>query len=517
MHCSPDAGAIRPDRCARSGFRTVPPTNTLVSWALTVFALTGCDGNGVAEPVETYRIAFIDEPTVVEAKEPMSPAVRVAVVDGDGLIVPGLVGDVSLTVANDPTDGDATLGGTTTAQMVAGVASFSDLTLDLPGEGYRLRASFSGSSPNGPIGPRRSDLFEVRLTFRKVVAAGAHTCGVTVVDHAYCWGRDFDGELGDSVRLETVGFSPRPVPVAGGIRFADLTAGSRHTCGLTGDGAAFCWGGGEAGSLGHGAYESMSWPVPVSGGHEFSHIDAGAGHTCALTTDRRAYCWGPNGFGYLGDGTEMDRSAPVAVSGEIEFTHLSAGGSHTCGLTPGGEAYCWGHNGIGQLGDGTTASSSVPVPVSGGIVFESIDLGGNFSCGLDSGGVAYCWGANLAGQSGTGVTTSTTPTAVLGDLAFDVLSAGSLHTCGIDRTGAAHCWGVNTWDQLGIGDASTTIPSSPVPVVGGHVFDWISAGMGDHTCAVSPGGEGYCWGLNGNAQIRGDGEISHAEPTVVGR
>jgi alpha-tubulin suppressor-like RCC1 family protein len=36
-------------------------------------------------------------------------------------------------------------------------------------------------------------------------------------------------------------------------------------------------------------------------------------HTCGLTRDNEAYCWGDNEFGRLGDGTTTQRLAPVRV------------------------------------------------------------------------------------------------------------------------------------------------------------------------------------------------------------
>ena len=91
-------------------------------------------------------------------------------------------------------------------------------------------------------------------------------------------------------------------------------------------------------------------------GSTFASIDAGAEHTCGLTSDGAAHCWGRNDRGQLGDGTTTSRSAPVAVTGGHTFELIVAGGfeiGQTCGLTSGGAAYCWGDNERGQLGIGS--------------------------------------------------------------------------------------------------------------------------------------------------------------------
>ena len=49
----------------------------------------------------------------------------------------------------------------------------------------------------------------------------------------------------------------------------------------------------------------------------FAHVSAGGAHTCGVTTEGVAYCWGWNGFGQLGDGTTTTRTKPVAVAGPI--------------------------------------------------------------------------------------------------------------------------------------------------------------------------------------------------------
>jgi alpha-tubulin suppressor-like RCC1 family protein len=52
--------------------------------------------------------------------------------------------------------------------------------------------------------------------------------------------------------------------VSGGLTFAWLSAGSLHTCGVTTDGVAYCWGFNDQGQLGNGSTGSSLVPVRVS-------------------------------------------------------------------------------------------------------------------------------------------------------------------------------------------------------------------------------------------------------------
>ncbi len=45
----------------------------------------------------------------------------------------------------------------------------------------------------------------------------------------------------------------------------------------------------------------------------FTAVSAGGRHTCGVTAAGVAYCWGTNGSGQLGDGTWIDRLSPVPV------------------------------------------------------------------------------------------------------------------------------------------------------------------------------------------------------------
>ena len=301
-----------------------------------------------------------------------------------------------------------------------------------------------------------------------------------------------------------------------GLAFRQVSAGFSHTCGVTVEGVAYCWGSND-GALGTGTRINRTIPVRVRGGHTFRQISAGAFYTCAVTTADVAYCWGLNAFGRLGIGREFsDQLTPVPVVGGLAFREVVAAGDHTCGLTTARVAYCWGGNRFGQLGDGTTTERYRPTRVLGGLKFRQVSAGGDFTCGVTTEDVAYCWGLNATAELGRGTTTgpescngnpcSARPRRVLGGLAFRSVSAGVGHGCGVTTDDLAYCWGLDHLGQLGAGSLGTEACSfdpcrtRPVPVAGGLTFRAISANS-FNTCGVTTDNAVYCWGENLTAQL----------------
>jgi alpha-tubulin suppressor-like RCC1 family protein len=207
--------------------------------------------------------------------------------------------------------------------------------------------------------------------------------------------------------------------VIASVKFKHVSAGWQHGCAVALDGLVYCWGANLDGQLGIGVADSTHpAATAVSTTEKFRMVAAGGRHTCALTTDGRAMCWGQNAYGQLGDSSTTSRLAPVAVAGGLRFTSIAIGtffvsatppelstapvagtAEHTCALTAAGKAYCWGWNGWGQLGDGTLVDRSAPVAVGGSLTLNGLALGESSSCGM-RGTQAWCWGGNTSGQLG---------------------------------------------------------------------------------------------------------------------
>lgn len=110
---------------------------TLVATSGALTSATSAPFNIVAGPAAT--LAFTVPPTGAVVGAPITPAVQVAARDALENAATTFTGAVTIAIGSNP--GGATLGGTVVVNAIAGVATFSTLTLSATGAGYTLTAS----------------------------------------------------------------------------------------------------------------------------------------------------------------------------------------------------------------------------------------------------------------------------------------------------------------------------------------------------------------------------------------
>lgn len=135
------------------GRRALTPSFTL---ALSLSGGCALDEGAPVDPLvapgAAAQLAFTVPPVTSGEGIPFDPPVQVAVKDIDGQLVTGSDAKVTLLIGDNPSG--ARLTGTTTSQVVDGVASFPELSVDRQGEGFTLVA-ISGTLTSALSGPFR--------------------------------------------------------------------------------------------------------------------------------------------------------------------------------------------------------------------------------------------------------------------------------------------------------------------------------------------------------------------------
>lgn len=304
-------------------------------------------------------------------------------------------------------------------------------------------------------------------------AGDLHTCAITDQGVAYCWGNDFWGTIGNGAPFADVP-APARVNLPTGRRATAITAGTRHSCATLDDASAWCWGLGANGQRGDGSTTpAAAVPVRVElpEGARVRVISAGGNTTCAVLEDGSAWCWGSDFSGELGNGAPLAQSTTpvrVALPQGRRVTTISVGGGHACAILDDGTAGCWGANTSGQLGDNALEPrhpAPVPVALPPGARVVAISAGGASTCATFASGASACWGLDEQGLVGNGapLTPERAPADIGRDGAVAITVAG--HAC-LAAPYATQCWGDDFHGQLGNGPDTVADQPAPVTVLG---------------------------------------------------
>jgi hypothetical protein len=188
---------------------------------LSITSPAGLENVQVAAPFKpgtAQKLSFLVQPTSSPAGALSMNELRVAVQDAQGnTISTGAAASsvIALSIANNT--GGATLSGTTSRTAVNGVATFSDLGIDITANGYRLVAS------SGALSPAYSNNFNITAGIPKVISmtgpsevlSGACSSVITLQL------QDFGGNPSKAVQNTTVTLSG----LGGGAFYSSSTCG----------------------------------------------------------------------------------------------------------------------------------------------------------------------------------------------------------------------------------------------------------------------------------------------------
>jgi hypothetical protein len=257
-------------------------------------------------------------------------------------------------------------------------------------------------------------------SMRAIAVGGSHACGVSSTDGAvWCWGSNSLGQLG--MRGDG-GATPKRVPSK--LAFADVTAGKEHTCALTDEQQAWCWGDqweGSTGTMPTG--ETVRDPSPVRGSRRFVQVSAGTRHTCGVTTNNEPACWGDNSTGAIRSDGWRTFFSPVHVREIGTVRRMYSGAGTSCALRADSSAVCWGSSAVQPPSDDRS------------LVFSELALTGTAVCGVRRAQDVYCWRkAAGGGASGVGVRFRGEPV-----VARAIVGAGS-RVCALTPASDLVCW-----------------------------------------------------------------------------
>lgn len=369
--------------------------------------------------------------------------------------------------------------------------------------------------PPAPVPEENTD--EVQLTDEVLASArlatgSHHTCAINIENKLFCWGRAWEGQLGDGQKSQN---KNQPVHIMQSLTFTSVDVGTQSSCAITMAGKLYCWGLNKHYELGYDG-SKVATPTEVTGfpendslilikmSNSFNmfkdHVSLNhePAHSCALTQKGRIFCWGDNKFGQLGVGNQTSYSMkPLAVAKDLRFVDLVVGAAHSCAKEKlSGAYYCWGSNHRKQIA--LSSSSNIqylPSKFKHSRSIQNISLGGAFTCFIDSSESIYCIGKNSKYELGRGVKSeqesNLSPVKGLENKGAQVI-AGHLSACAIDLDDDIHCWGDNYSGEMGLGSigGTQTIPKNLLLSKASLTADF---GMG-HVCAAMTDGKLLCWG-----------------------
>ena len=202
--------------------------------------------------------------------------------------------------------------------------------------------------------------------------------------------------------------TPTRLPSTLGERAVSVAAGADHSLALTADGAAWSWGAGDYGQLGHGDTQRQPLPKKVEdlAGRRVVAVSAGGHYSLALADDGSVWSWGRGAYGQLGHGDQQIQLQPKTIEAfaGLRVVAVSAGGYHSLAVTADGAVWSWGRGDLGRLGHGDKQERPLPKKIEdlADRRVVAVSAGEHHSLALAADGSVWSWGYGAFGRLGHG-------------------------------------------------------------------------------------------------------------------
>lgn len=355
-------------------------------------------------------------------------------------------------------------------------------------------------------------------------------------NNMYGWGLNVNfgvsGAIGDNTQVN----QSIPQLLSGGRKWRRQAAGIANPGGITLDGDLYTWGPNQGGSIGNNTTTiGFSSPVLVSGGIKWrtARIPWGIDMTGNL------WMWGFNNSGCVGAGfnTPAMVSVPNLVLGGVKWRKAITTGNLSFGQDINGNWWSWGRNipffgtGGGELGAGLNPSAvngvSSPVMIAGNYKFREV-IPANGIWAITESNDLYIWGsaAPFFNASTEGTITASTPFITVNYVAYSspllVTTYGKIKKIApyagigdplagfgssqarkmLAEDGTLYSWGWDgTWFQSSCGNGLPQGSSTPVVIMPGKKFKFISFNNATRHWVIEENGDMWAWGENGNGAL----------------
>lgn len=259
-----------------------------------------------------------------------------------------------------------------------------------------------------------------QLVAKDLVAGGNFSIVLDLDGKAWSYGSNVYGQLANPSGFnnqQIPNVNPVPVLDQSGeqMSFDRVEAGTYTGYGIEEDGKAWTWGRNENGELGNSGLSTamfaarFPYAMPLKGadGNQMvlKQISVGEEIAIAIDSDGKTWGWGRGNDGQLGPQASASTvTVPVQITDDhgtpFSFTQVAAGRGFAIGIDLDGNTWSWGLNDNGRLGNpaaGAKSANPVPVVDEAGVQqkFEQIETGLATGFGIKADGSLWSLGAKF--------------------------------------------------------------------------------------------------------------------------